>query len=158
MDNKTNTYFGFSMMIVVAVAVLDIAISSMMCGLHNRGGDADMSAEATTARIAPVAMLNTGAAIAAPAPAAAAAPAAARSGEDVYKGSCFACHGTGAAGAPKVGDAAAWGARIAKGMDALLQSALNGVPGTGMTPKGTCATCSSDELKAAVEYMISNSK
>ncbi|MCW8982615.1 MAG: c-type cytochrome [Gammaproteobacteria bacterium] len=129
-----------------------------MCGLHNRGGDTDMSAEATAARIAPVAMLNTGAAIAAPAPVAAAAPAAARSGEDVYKGACFACHGTGAAGAPKMGDTAAWEPRIAKGMDALLQSALNGVPGTGMTPKGTCATCSSDELKAAVEYMTSNSK
>jgi cytochrome c5 len=51
---------------------------------------------------------------------------AARSGEDVYKAQCSACHATGAAGAPKFGDAGAWGARIGKGYDALLTSALKG--------------------------------
>jgi cytochrome c5 len=40
-------------------------------------------------------------------------------------------------------------------MDALLQSALHGIPGTAMPPKGTCAPCSEEELKAAVEYMVS---
>ena len=51
---------------------------------------------------------------------------AARSGEDVYKAQCSACHATGAAGSPKFGDAGAWGARIGKGYDALLTSALKG--------------------------------
>ncbi len=51
---------------------------------------------------------------------------AARSGEDVFKAQCSACHLVGAAGAPKFGDASAWGARIAKGYEALLSSALKG--------------------------------
>jgi len=49
-----------------------------------------------------------------------------KSGEDVFKAQCTTCHSIGAAGAPKFGDAAAWGPRIAKGLDALVQSALHG--------------------------------
>ncbi len=59
---------------------------------------------------------------------------AARSGEDVYKAQCSACHGSGAAGAPKFGDAGAWGPRIGKGFDALLTSALKGKGNMG--PQG----------------------
>ena len=59
---------------------------------------------------------------------------AARSGEEVYKAQCSACHATGAAGAPKFGDAGAWGARIGKGYDALLTSALKGKGNMG--PQG----------------------
>ena len=81
-------------------------------------------------------------------------PAQAKSGEQVYQASCQSCHASGAANAPKFADAAAWQPRIAKGMDALYASALNGVPGTAMLPKGTCAACSDDELKAAVDYMV----
>ncbi len=79
-----------------------------------------------------------------------------RSGEDVYSTSCFACHGTGAAGAPKLGDAAAWAPRVAQGMDTLLSNAINGIK--AMPPRGTCASCSDDEIKAAVEHMVNNSK
>jgi cytochrome c5 len=49
-----------------------------------------------------------------------------KNGEEVYKIQCTACHSSGAAGAPKVGDTAAWGARIATGYEALLNSALKG--------------------------------
>lgn len=49
-----------------------------------------------------------------------------KSGEEVFKVQCTACHTSGAAGAPKIGDAAAWGARIATGYEALLNSALKG--------------------------------
>ncbi|MEO6319911.1 MAG: c-type cytochrome [Polaromonas sp.] len=49
-----------------------------------------------------------------------------KAGEEVYKAQCIACHGSGAAGAPKFGDAAGWAARIATGYDALLTSALKG--------------------------------
>lgn len=80
------------------------------------------------------------------------------SGEQVYKKSCIGCHASGAAGSPKLGDVAAWKARIAKGMDALYTSALKGVAGTAMMPKGTCVACSDAELKAAVDYMVSKSK
>ena len=156
MSNKTNIYFGFSFMIIAAVAVLTIGISLLVGGPH--GGVTDMGDAATAARIAPVAKLNTGGVMSAPAPVVAAAPAAARSGEEIYNTTCTACHGTGAAGAPKVGDVAAWAPRIAKGMDALLESAINGVPGTAMTAKGTCGDCSNDELRSAVEYMTSKSQ
>jgi cytochrome c5 len=49
-----------------------------------------------------------------------------KSGEEVYKAQCSACHATGAAGSPKFGDAAAWGPRIKTGLDALMNSALKG--------------------------------
>lgn len=49
-----------------------------------------------------------------------------KSGEEVFKAQCAACHTSGAAGAPKVGDAGAWGARIKQGFDTLLTSALKG--------------------------------
>lgn len=79
-------------------------------------------------------------------------------GEAVYKKSCMSCHMTGAAGAPKVGDAAAWEARIAKGSAALVQSAISGIPGTAMMARGTCGACSDDDIKVAVEYMIAQSR
>jgi len=79
-------------------------------------------------------------------------------GAAVYSKSCVACHGSGAAGAPKIGDKAAWAPRIAKGMDALYGVAMNGKPGTAMLPKGTCAACTDADLKAAVDYMVAQSK
>jgi len=81
-----------------------------------------------------------------------------RSGESVYNAKCLACHLTGASGAPKLGDTAAWKDRIAKGKEALYNSALNGVPGTAMLPKGTCNDCTEQELKATVDYMVSQSQ
>ena len=84
------------------------------------------------------------------------AAAGPKSGEEVYNGNCAACHATGAAGAPKVGDAAAWAPRIAQGMETLLSHATNGL--NAMPPKGLCMSCSSEELQAAIEYMVSKSK
>ncbi|MCQ3829844.1 MULTISPECIES: c-type cytochrome [Microbulbifer] len=93
---------------------------------------------------------------AAAAPAAAASSGGARSGSDVYSAHCAACHATGAAGAPKMGDAGAWGPRVAKGMDTLYTHAINGF--NAMPAKGLCMTCSDDEVKAAVDHMVEGSK
>jgi cytochrome c5 len=90
--------------------------------------------------------------------AAAAAGGAPRSGEEVYNTACMACHSTGAAGAPKFGDIAGWGPRIAKGTDALYASGVNGVPGTGMIAKGGCVSCSDEEIHAAVDFMVAGSQ
>lgn len=79
-----------------------------------------------------------------------------KSGEEVYNGTCVSCHGTGAAGAPKFGDKAAWAPRIATGMDALLANATKGL--NAMPPKGLCMACSEAELQSAIEYMVSNSQ
>jgi len=81
-----------------------------------------------------------------------------RSGEDVYNGACMACHSTGAGGAPKVGDLAAWADRIAKGNDVLYSSGVNGIAGTGMMAKGGCMDCSDEEIHAAVDYMVVGSQ
>ncbi len=77
---------------------------------------------------------------------------AAVDGQKIYQTSCQACHASGVAGAPKLGDKEAWVPRIAKGNDALLSSVTNGF--NAMPPKGTCMSCSEDELRAAVEYMV----
>lgn len=73
-----------------------------------------------------------------------------RSGEDVFKGQCSACHATGAAGSPKFGDAAAWSARIKTGLEALVHSALNGKG--AMAPQGG-GDFNDTEIARAVVYM-----
>lgn len=74
-----------------------------------------------------------------------------------YMASCFACHSSGAAGAPKVGpgNAEAWATRMEKGMDTVLANAIKGV--NAMPPKGLCFNCTDDDLKAIIEYMVSSS-
>ena len=73
--------------------------------------------------------------------------------QSTYQMSCFACHGTGAAGAPVLGDADAWTERMAKGMDAVMVNVVNGI--NAMPPKGLCMTCSDDNLRSLVDYMAS---
>ncbi|MFJ0764734.1 c-type cytochrome, partial [Bordetella bronchiseptica] len=105
-----------------------------------------------------------GAAAPAPAAAAAAAPAAPAeqqaavnpAGEKLYKATCFACHATGVANAPKFGDKAAWAPYIQTGMDAMLKVAMQGKG--AMPPKGGAATASEDDIRAAIEYMVNAAK
>jgi cytochrome c5 len=106
----------------------------------------DQSREAVSKRIKPVAQLYIGDS------SAPAVPAGPRSGEDVFKTNCFACHGTGANGAPKPGDTADWAKRAEQGLDVVLQHAINGF--NTMPAKGACMACSDDEIKAAVEFMM----
>ena len=100
----------------------------------------------------------------APAADTAAAPAAVADtgakGKEVYDGVCFVCHTPGAAGAPKLGDAATWGPRVAQGNDVLYDHALNGFMGQAgmMPPKGGRPDIADDDVKAAVDYMVNNSK
>ena len=113
------------------------------------------------ARLAPVGKVcvhgdsNCGAA---PAMAAAGGEGAAIDGEAVYNNACVACHSSGAAGAPIVGNADQWAPRIAKGTDALHSSGVNGVAGTGMMAKGGRADLSDEQVIAAVDYMIEQSQ
>jgi len=78
------------------------------------------------------------------------------SAEQVFNSACMACHATGAAGAPKVGDAAAWAPRIAQGMDVLINHAINGF--NAMPPRGGAAQLSDDEVKSAITYMVDSSQ
>lgn len=71
--------------------------------------------------------------------------------EERYQNSCVFCHGSGAAGAPKTGDEAAWAPRLEKSMDELVASTRNGKG--AMPPMGMCNDCSDEEFKALIEYM-----
>lgn len=100
---------------------------------------------------------------AAPAPApepaakAASAPAADLAhGQQIYRQACAFCHDKGVAGAPKIGDAASWGPRLAQGMDALYTSSLRGKG--AMPAKGGNAALSDGDVKAAVDYMAAQSR
>lgn len=77
-------------------------------------------------------------------------------GQKIYQSTCQACHTTGAAGAPKLGDKEAWAPRISQGMDVLVANAISGK--NAMPPKGACGSCSDDDIKATVEYMVSQSQ
>ena len=89
----------------------------------------------------------------APEKAAAKAPeAASKSGDEVIKTACAACHATGAAGAPKLGDTAAWEPRAAKGLDTLLHNSINGIG--AMPPRGGHMNLSDDEIRKAVVVML----
>ncbi|EEB77104.1 MAG: c-type cytochrome [Halioglobus sp.] len=68
-----------------------------------------------------------------------------------YNKSCAVCHATGAANAPKTGDAAAWEPRLAKGMDTLVASVASGL--NAMPPKGMCFDCSDEDVKALIKFM-----
>lgn len=79
-----------------------------------------------------------------------------RTGEEVYSTKCFTCHATGAAGAPKLGDAGDWQARLeARGLEGLYDSAINGFQ--GMPAKGLCMDCSDEEISAAVDHIMAES-
>jgi cytochrome c5 len=78
--------------------------------------------------------------------------------EQKYMASCFACHSTGAAGAPKVGAEmmSEWEPRLEKGLDAVVANAINGV--NAMPAKGLCFDCNEDDIRALVEYMLETSQ
>ena len=72
--------------------------------------------------------------------------------EGIYNTYCVACHAAGIAGAPKLGDAAAWAPRLAKGNEMLVTNAINGIG--AMPAKGTCMSCSDEDIRVTVEYML----
>ena len=81
-------------------------------------------------------------------------------GESIYKSRCAACHGTGVAGAPRLGDKTAWANRIAQGNATLLQHAIEGFKGDKgyMPPKGGYLSLSDEEIAITVQYMVTQSQ
>jgi cytochrome c5 len=112
------------------------------------------------ARIAAVGQINTAQAQSSTTTTQVAVTEAAVDGQKVYQSACIACHGAGVAGAPMVGNAAAWAARIAAGNDSLYANAINGLVGSSgvMPAKGGNTTLSDAEVKAAVDHMVSQSQ
>jgi cytochrome c5 len=161
----------------VALIIAIVLLASFAVGTHDVGADSKASSpEETAMRIAPVAKLVVedgrapASAGAAPAKASPAAPPAGISmttptvakadGKAAYAQTCGVCHGAGVAGAPKFGDKAAWASRIAQGSAALHDHAIKGYQGKAgvMPPKGGNAALGDADVKAAVDYIVSQSR
>lgn len=159
-DKKFFDTFMLVLGVLVAIAVLIYVLARIVGKEQQVIVQSDPAVKAAVAeRIAPVgkvAIAGEDNTALAPAQPAAAAPAADLGGEEVYNMACVACHGAGVAGAPKVGDAGAWKARLAKGADTLHKHAIEGFQGdTGfMPPKGGRADLSDQSVMNAVDYMV----
>lgn len=154
--SQDKSFFSTFLAIMAGIAV--VATILVLAAINMGDADEPQAVEVALENIKPVGQVYiAGESEPEPEPvAAAAADAGPKSGDEIYNASCAACHGTGAAGAPKLDDAAAWAPRIAQGMDKLLSNAISGL--NAMPPKGLCMTCSDDDLKAAIEYMVSQSQ
>jgi cytochrome c5 len=108
------------------------------------------------APVAPTATVAPPVAVVAAAAPAAAKPAAAGGGKSVYDASCATCHAAGIAGAPKLGDKAAWSTRLKAGKDALYASAVKGKG--AMPPKGGNTALADADVRAAVDYLLAGAK
>jgi cytochrome c5 len=169
-DRHFKTVFSAVLGVLVAISLVLIGISrgvdSGPKGARDTG-DPLMQAEAR-ARIKPFGQVavagevNSALAIVPPVtpPAAGAGPAidgaaTPTDGKSVYESACAACHGSGLAGAPKLGDKAAWAPRLAQGIATLEKHAIEGFQGsTGFMPaKGGRVDLTDDAVKAAVEHM-----
>ncbi|MBL8353203.1 MAG: cytochrome c5 family protein [Burkholderiaceae bacterium] len=131
---------------VVAAFVVPVIVIILLTNFVNFGGKTGagsdgMSEEAVSLRIQPVGSIEIKDA---------AGGGALKTGEQVYQAQCSACHASGAAGAPKFGDEAAWGPRIKAGYDALLGSALKGKGAMGAQGGGEFGDV---EIGRAVVYM-----
>lgn len=126
---------------VVPVVVIILLANYVSSSAKPAAGSGGLDAEAVAARIQPVGAIELKDL---------ANPAAMKTGEQVYQAQCAACHTSGAAGAPKLGDAAAWGPRVGTGYEALLTSALKGKGAMGAQGGGDH---SDFEIARAVVYM-----
>lgn len=143
MSNENGMAPGQVIKVLVGVVVFLVVAIWLLAKLATSGYNVDaevMTKEAIASRLKPVGEAK-----------ASDAPPGMRTGEQVYKGICISCHGTGLAGSPKFGDTASWGSRIAKGWDTLTQHALQGF--NAMPAKGGATDLSDDEVKRAVAYM-----
>lgn len=164
-------FLAFAVPITLIVLIAHLVIASMDSRTTNPG----LSEEAIAKRLKPVgevviaerdaAAPETVAKASEAKPAAAAKPPAsaegaakgdAAKGKSVYDTACAACHATGVAGAPKTGDKAAWAPRLKAGTEALYASAIKGK--NAMPPKGGNLALSDADVKAAVDYLVGQSK
>lgn len=164
---QPETFSPRNLTVLGGLLLLAVFIGEVLIGPHHEG---DMAAEIVEVaetlddiamRIRPVVTLNdilnpATVAVSASMPAASVASASAsKTPEQLYQSACLACHTTGAAGAPKIGDVAVWNERGAKGLDALVASAVNGIG--AMPPRGGSAF-DDDQIRVAIEYILENSR
>jgi cytochrome c5 len=164
-DKKFFDTFMLVLGILIGIAVVLYVLARIIAAnTQEKHVITDPANQAVVAeRIAPVAKVAIAGqdnSALAPVQAAAAAPAAELGGEEVFNMACMACHGAGVAGAPKMGDKAAWGPRIAKGTETLNKHAIEGFQGTAgfMPPKGGLMDLADKSIINAVDFMVAGSK
>ncbi|HEY9274013.1 c-type cytochrome, partial [Achromobacter sp.] len=131
---------------VIPIAIIILLVNMVVTGTKVGAGSDTLTEEAVTKRIAPVAgfaLVDAN------------APKVFKTGEQVFAAVCTACHTAGIAGAPKMGDNAAWAPFIKSGYDTMLNVALHGKG--GMPAKGGNPTLSDYEVARAVVYMANKS-
>ena len=133
--------FSFLVPIIAIILLVNFVAADKKTGAGGEG----FTEEAIAKRIQPVGMVEVKDV---------SDPAALKNGEEVFKAQCAACHATGAAGAPKLGDAAAWGPRVGHGYETLLTAALKGKGAMG--PQGG-GDFTDFEIGRAVVYMANAS-
>ena len=166
------SFAGLIVALVALTAVLFV-VAQIIGGKPSKTIESTADAKAVAERIKPVGELTVGAAQTAMVatassnpvmdaiiPSANAAGADDNKGKKIYDATCMACHAAGVAGAPKLGDKAAWAPRIAQGNDTLHTHAIKGFQGKAgmMPPKGGNMSAKDEDVKAAVDYMVSQSK
>lgn len=168
MSDHDNKFFDNFLLIIGAMVFVTLVLfflaQSMSGDTQEQWTKEDPAYKAATeARLKPAGyVVKTGDAepVAAAAVAAVEVEQAPRSGSDVFNEACAACHVAGVAGAPRLGDTAAWADRIAQGMDTMVQHAVNGFAGSAgyMPAKGGRMDLSDADTAAAVQYMVEKSK
>ena len=136
--------------------VLMTLACALLMGCGGRDSSLNLTADQeqqVAARIAPIGHVNMAGQVVL---AAVGAGTAERSGSDIYGTNCMACHTTGVAGAPMMGDVGAWAVRLTQGIEVVYTNAINGI--RGMPMRGTCMDCSDNEVKAAIDHILNNSK
>jgi cytochrome c5 len=140
---EKDTIRGFIYLVVATLTTVVIALATAISLTHK---PEVVDEEAVSKRILPVAQVSIAAA--------SGSAGAERTGEQLYQAACVACHATGAAGAPKLGDNAAWAPRLQLGLRGLLKSAIDGK--NAMPPKGG-SDATEAELAHAIVYMANKS-
>ena len=153
-DNKNE--FGLSVALVIGLLIAVFAIYGFVLLMAKDGFGLNMARvhgdqTAIAERIKPVVSLDTLKSGGAKKASAATAPVAMKSPQELFNGACAACHATGVAGAPKLGDAAAWEPRYARGLDALFATVTKGKG--AMPPRGG-SSYSDDEIKSIIRFML----
>ncbi len=170
-DRTFMRHFTLMIIFLAVVALLLISMASLIYGSSPKDLDVVTQTTETAERIAPAGAVyagETGRAAMAAAKAAEAAKAASQvayggttDGKEIYDHLCHTCHTAGVAGAPKLGDNADWGPRIAQGMETLISHAVDGYTGPDghvMPPKGGNPALTQEQVANAVKWIVSQSQ
>ncbi|HIG78872.1 MAG TPA: cytochrome c5 family protein [Cycloclasticus sp.] len=157
-DKQVLNDIGKVIAVLIIIAIV-ISIAAINLVGDNEGTSAAFQEKKVLDRIKPLGVVATTAAEAkeaSPVVEEVAVEQGPMTAEQVYNTACMACHSTGAAGAPKTGDVAAWAPRIAQGDDVLFEHATKGFK--GMPPRGGSPQLSDEDITVAIGFMVSQSQ